>query len=922
MISFLTYLSQRIFFCIGSLTVASSVILICYAQTDAVVAGIPQNEITALQAEFTEIKTQTSASKKRRSCKTISRRGESLIEAAPQAPNRFQVLSIMFQSQKLLLEMDNTERNRKNLIDISIKLAQAPDAFADLRLEADLLSSNMELDAKDASKKERVEALTAMIARYKNTPAEAKCLMVASLIARKIESRELEQEIVTLMTERFAGDPEVVQFRLNNLGFGRADVPFSGNFKRTDGTTISFPVDQLGHTSIVVFWSNQMPGFETELKKIQEKISPFLDQLSVFSFNMDTLPDAGGKQLRSLGLNWTALDLPDGKNSRLARIFGDKIPYGYLVNAHGHTLLMSSIAKHDSLHGKDIRSQSEELISDELMPHPRGLAQLQSLFIGDFLVTESKPQPASAADSLPQEKLAAIQACFTPIPMRYQLTPAQALAGYTDAEKLCREAITQFPKASDLWRVQNYRIIALLGMWKMAIEPKHLDAAVAEARGLLPKDLPKGADVVSRFCLAQSALRVDGVNAKSVITEFIDQCGGDAAPDSAHAAAVILSLDAHSKELLSQYRQKFLEIQTENDPMLWPVANFLYDRYHSSQLMQATDSRQDRQESRSFITSNQWITPSPSFPATALKTLDGGTLNLPKDTEGKLTLVIFVEPPAGNDEQIPIEITGTIAAANQNPTPGIIGLANQLAAQHAHGDVEVVVAFLSEDTARIQALVKKHGWKCQIAMVPGGLSHPLVRKIGVVSADRIGNIYLLRGDGSTVWHTTGLRNKFVFGNEFSAYLGMSVQIEICDITRAYKALEQGDFKQAADYFASSFPEKTDERFGWNAPRYHARALANMKLELWDAALGDIDKAIASHDPKIFGHNKDSPSESVMEMRTVRAIILEKLGRKEEAKEAQTLANLKPTSYQPTIYSTFHANLKKFRQKHFPTEISN
>jgi hypothetical protein len=274
------------------LAVLLACICIFTAQTQAAPGDIPKNEITTLQQDLTEINTQNSAAKKRRSCKSIVREGNSLIEASPTAPNRFEILSIMLQSQKLLLSTDNSDRNRKSLFEICSKLVEAPNTYADLRLEADLMLSNMKLDAKAASKQERVEVLTDLIARYRDTPAEAKCLMIASMIARNIESSQLEEKIVTLMTERFASDADVVEFRLKNLGFGRADVPFTRNFKRADGATLSFPFDQLGHTSIVVFWSIQMPGYQEGLKKISEEITAYADRLSVFSFNIDELPDA------------------------------------------------------------------------------------------------------------------------------------------------------------------------------------------------------------------------------------------------------------------------------------------------------------------------------------------------------------------------------------------------------------------------------------------------------------------------------------------------------------------------------------------------------------------------------------------------------------------------------------------------------
>lgn len=226
----------------------------------------------------------------------------------------------------------------------------------------------------------------------------------------------------------------------------------------------------------------------------------------------------------------------------------------------------------------------------------------------------------------------------------------------------------------------------------------------------------------------------------------------------------------------------------------------------------------------------------------------------------------------------------------------------------------MVVAFLSEDTERVKALVKKHDWKFQVAMVPGGLKNPIVRQLGIVSADETANIFLLRRDGTIAWHTNGLQHKFAFSHEFSAYLGLTVHIELCDIALAYAALEKGDYKRAADLFAGPFPKKKDERFNWTAPRFHGRALAHMKLKQWGAALENIDTALANHDPKSFRHDEDHPCASRHEMLTLRAIILENLDRTTESKDARKLIPNAPTPYRTSIYFDFHEKLKQLRLK--------
>ncbi|MDC0302737.1 hypothetical protein OAL23_01065 [bacterium] len=90
-------------------------------------------------------------------------------------------------------------------------------------------------------------------------------------------------------------------------------------------------------------------------------------------------------------------------------------------------------------------------------------------------------------------------------------------------------------------------------------------------------------------------------------------------------------------------------------------------------------------------------------------------------------------------------------------------------------------------------------------------------------------------------------------------------------------------------------------------------MANMGLNDWEAALADIDTAIEAHE-KEFDRNEDEPGASLIEMRTVRAYILEKLGRTEEAKVARELAAIKATPYPSSPYKIFHDKLRDLRLK--------
>ena len=81
------------------------------------------------------------------------------------------------------------------------------------------------------------------------------------------------------------------------------------------------------------------------------------------------------------------------------------------------------------------------------------------------------------------------------------------------------------------------------------------------------------------------------------------------------------------------------------------------------------------------------------------------------------------------------------------------------------------------------------------------------------------------------------------------------------------------------------------------------------LKDWAAALADIDAAIEAHQ-KGFGHRPDSPCESMLGMQGARGMILEKLGREDEARAARQAAAIQPAPSHMTPYEIFHQKLGK------------
>ena len=892
----------------------------CPAQEPAAPSpGIPETKITALKKELAEADGATSSLRKLRAYKNVARDGEDLLEDSPAAPNRFRVLEIVFQARKRLIGLDNSDRNREELFETCAQLAQAPDEQAELRLEADLLLSEKSLSLKGADVEERSRALEELIKRYRGTTAEVKSLIIASQIAPKLGALDLEKTLFNTMKERFPADHDVIQMRRKHVGSSSLEVMFGGSFTRVDGVPLNFPHDLMGHLSIMVFWSQDTPGFELYLKQVKELEIQYPGRFDIFSFNLDELPDSGVATLRKLELDWTVMRLPGGRNHPAFRSYATKDPDGIFVNAYGRALLAPKGAQGEKF------ELNAERISDE-----RYLAQLQSLFIGDFLVTAEPDEPRSP-------KLAAIQECFIAAPFRYRLKPEQALANYTKASKLCTDAIKTEPKVG-IPALRNRRIIALMGMWNLAGEPAHLAEAVKEAKAALAMTLPPGADVVSRFCLAKDTLRTnEAVKMEAVVSAFLADCGGTEAPVSAVAAAAILALDANARDLHERTRATLLSVPQSDNPMLWPVAAYLRDLVHTYDVLRANfiyrHSKRERQlRMRTHIANLGGEARRDQLPEIELKTLDGGTLSLPRDSAGKLTLLVFVEPSAGpnaefplnDDEEGKVKKGGTAATAWERV--GLLSHACVLAERHVNKDLNTIVAVLSDDAARIAALMKAREFTCQATMVQGGLANPMVRRLGILSADLTPNFFLIRRDGSIAWQATGVPH--VDAGEFASMLASKVQIEVCELEHAYQVLEKGDFKKAARVFGGPYLPWLPDRFGWRSSRYHGQSIAHMGAMDWKAALESIDKSIdarklnyfqgrRSKDPTLWRKEAATvtvqrPDDILLELWAIKVLILDKLGRKEEAAQMRRRSE-EPASAEPSsVYEEFHDKLKKLR----------
>ncbi|MFT5412446.1 MAG: hypothetical protein ACI8XO_000785 [Verrucomicrobiales bacterium] len=87
---------------------------------------VPQGKIDALKAALSAHKDESSAARKRLTVKHMIRDGGKLLEANPRAPNRFEILGLVFSAQQQLFGMVNSARNRDTRLETCKDLAKAP----------------------------------------------------------------------------------------------------------------------------------------------------------------------------------------------------------------------------------------------------------------------------------------------------------------------------------------------------------------------------------------------------------------------------------------------------------------------------------------------------------------------------------------------------------------------------------------------------------------------------------------------------------------------------------------------------------------------------------------------------------------------------------------------------------------------------
>lgn len=829
------------------------------------VPAVSKQTIAGFDKAMEEAGNGASEARQRLALRRVIRDAEQLVETHKDDPSRFLALEFLFRAYQRLIAMDDDAEHRKVLLDVCRELAKAPDDLAEIRLEADLLLNQAELAKAGADAQARANALRPLVDRYVDTPVGPKVLRMAMLIALELGDAGLVNHLRGLIAERFPADHDLIAFQRDKLGGQVLGAPFAGHFTRSDGKTAYFPMDLLGRSTMLLFWSKEDSGLDY-VKGIAaaalENKDLVAGRLEIISFNLDNLPDAGESIIRGLGVDWPVLQLPGGRENPIFKAYVRSSPLNLRVSPTGQTALVmagTDRVKVTQEGAPDYKRTLESTLSRS-WSGDRYTMHLASLMAGDFLVLdpegaidptrppelkaaatggETKPLARDAA-SVPEETLRAIQESFVMPPLRYRLSHQETKAAYSKAVELSRKAIADHPDAPDLWIVRNRLIIALLGLWKAEAKLAHLEAAIIEAKAALDSGTyPKGCDLPARFCMTRAALRDPAAIPGEVIDRFLSDSGGENASGPSLAVAALLALDVADRVRFGTFRDAIAKHHTEH-PGMWIFSSFLLDRYQRYWLFQEPFQAgwsYGRRESK-FMNTGAAEQASRML-KTELAAADGKTLRVPEDLDSEWTMILFSAPSpwsAKREDGLPASPEQTLVSFNQ------------FAATRPPGNVKVLLATLKGEPEKTRAELLASRFKLDIPVlsVPGGIDNPLIHRLGLLSEDEGLNSVLIAKDGRIALAISGLGQQGGGG-------GGTLADVICheDEKAVHAALQRSDIESAKTLIMTLAPpydpDAVDEKGRkLKKPEQHiahirARARVYMALKDYKKALADAEE---------------------------------------------------------------------------------
>lgn len=801
---------------------------------------VADDTLAALRADLSEATRAPSSARQKLALRRVVRDAEEVIQNNPTAPNRFEAMEVLFRTQQALYQRDADEDIRLGILKTCGMLTVAPDMYAELRWDADLLLSQAQIARQGGDAKQRARMLRELVERYLGTSAETKAVRMTLLLALELGESGLIEYLDALISERFADDLSMIAYKREKLPERVFGVTLFEDLRDTKGNLVRFPADGFGTTTALFFWSNDDNG-RANLKEIAEVLRskpPAPERrLVIYSVNLDELPDAGESILRQHGLDWRALHLPGGRTSLVYQAYARVDPKLVTVSPTG---IASLFLTGGNMDGKGferwIGSSTARSWVDSYYCNT-----LQSLTSAEFLILDpwDKFDPAvppelmalssdPAADkpllnrtdkSVPEATARAIQACFLAPPRRYNATYEEVIAGYQKADELCAQAIKAHPDAPDLWMIRNRRIVALMGLWKVKLDNHYLNEAAVEAHAALKAGYPAGADAIARLCLARQAVREPDADAGQVIRSLVQTKEGEQPAAPTLAVAALVAMEVGDRETYAQMRQMLLE-QHGNEPMLWPLTAFMLDRYYRYWLYQIPFISGHLYSYREAHGISRFeAEPSVRRFDLPLQSLDSQAVRLPEQGKDQWTLIRFILPEH-------------IARLSDRPDP--------FATSRPLSDIRVVDVILSEDTQAIRDELAKRQTPpyYPVLCVSDAVRDAIDRKFGMRHGGRGPGMLILRPDGSVALAASALTHQGMSrGGEIVSAVFLQQDEAAVD-----RALAKGDLEEAKRLAFTNAPAQAEPLPGSKLADEHLRARAKVYRAMgeWKAALADVE----------------------------------------------------------------------------------
>ena len=812
-----------------------------------------------LKAKMKEAEEIVSASSQRRAYKKIIRDAEKAVKKSPESESRFEYIALIFECQKATFTLQPNVEHQKAIVKTARVLQKAPDKYAKIRVEADVLFLQMALSQSEENPENKAVLIAELADRYRNTPGEAHSLILTTNLAFELGNRLLLKAFKDTLSKRFGHDPDVVAFMRDRFASNNS-INFNGVYNTADNKKISFP---MGQPYLLVFWSNDTPMFVDKVKAITSFQTRYKSALKVYSFNLDEMPDSAKNTLRRLKLDWVPMKLTDGIHNPLFVSLGTSNLYSaLLVNSHGLAQTKKVGARVPSIH----RNYEEDVKRSDVKP------LLASLYNGEFLI--KREAEISDPSTIANETLEKIRACFVFGPDRYQLSAEKVLENFKKARSFCVESGLKDKELSGFGLVNDFHIMANLGLWRSNGLLEHLESAIQLSKETIAKGGTIETKLLAHFVLSLGKIVKKEKDASVVLKNFIAQFADKERGASVYSAALVLAVQAHLRKEYQSYKN-ILRFKYMSDSTAYALTSLLYDEVGMKDLFEG------------------------AFPDGGVLSEINKNIKKPFEVSGVDINKKTFKLPSGSDKiHISVFYEGVGDKKTQSMQHILFTHLNKVIARRPLNDIEVTCVFKDIKAEQIEVLMKKNKSSFKTIVLNETEWSVLASEYGIFSYNHRPNIYITDSNASVIKAILGVRHDITITDKTLNEIDISLKNH--DLKLAEAALVNKDYLTYAARIESSFPLK-NRRLARHEPRNkatmeHRRKLvwAYMQMKEWDLALQHININLVkpAHKKKIDPKHKSCKiCYGHLDSALVRSVMLKKLGRVKEAEAIEALIKI-------------------------------